>query len=113
SPEAHRPLHRSPSPTGTPQRRSRPPLSAGACGADASDLLPANQGHPEVRLSPLSPFPNFPLAPRAEPRRKPGRNPSSVLQCPPGTSSEKKQTSRGLDAKVRFPFLLFPKTANL
>ena len=61
-----------------------------------------------------SPFsPNFPLAARAEPRGKRCRRPSPVLFPPPRTSREKKQKSRGLDAKVRFLFLLFSKTANL
>ena len=110
---APKPSHLHPWP---PERRRAgavPPLSAGVCGAAASDLLPANQGHPEVRLSPLYLFPTLTLAAGEPGRRKTKHRSSPLLFPPPRTSREKKQKSRGLDAKVRFLFLLFSKTANL
>jgi len=99
--DASRPLHRRPNPPERPRRGTVPLLSAGACGAAASDLLPANQGHPEVRLSPLSLFPNFAPTAGASPRRKPGQNSSSVLQCPPGTSGWNSKKPRGLSANPK------------
>ena len=74
-----------PTPNRPPERRLRrepPPPTAGACGAAASDLLPANQGHPEVRLSPLYLFPILTLAAGEQTRRKSGRRWSSVLPKP-------------------------------
>ena len=62
SPECHR-------------RDAVPPPTAGACGAAASDLLPANQGHQEVRFSPLY------LSPHPNPRR--GRSSSPETRLPP------------------------------
>ena len=41
-----KPAHRRPNPPERRLRREQPPPTAGACGAAASDLLPANQGHP-------------------------------------------------------------------
>ena len=108
-----KPAHCRPNPPERRLRREKPPPTAGACGAAASDLLPANQGHPEVRLGLLYLFPTLTLAAGEPGRRKTKHHPSPVLFRPPGTFPEKKQKSRGLDAKVRFLFLLFSKTANL
>ena len=86
--------------------RHRPPAPV---EPPASDLLPANQGHPEVRLGLLYLFPTLTLAAGEPGRRKTKHHPSPVLFRPPGTFHEKKQTSRGLNARVRFLFLLFQK----
>ena len=90
---APKPSHLHPWP---PERRRAgavPPLSAGACGAVVSDLLPANQGHPEVRLSPLSLFPNFPLAAGAEPRWKRRRQTLPCSQFVQGPRVKRNESS--------------------
>ena len=75
-----RPTRRRPSPPERRRRKPSPPPAAPLRGAVASDLLPANQGHPEVRLSPLYLFPNLAPTAGASPRRILARPPSSVLQ---------------------------------
>ena len=103
-------LHTSPERHRRSSIRRRPAARRGATTTDHPE--PPNH-HPQVRTSPLNLFPNFPLAAGAEPRWK-WRRPTLLCSAsPPGTSSEKKHTSRGLNAKVRFLFLLFSKTANL
>ena len=104
-----RPLHTSPERRRRGSVRRRPAARRGATTTDHPE--PPNH-HPQVRTSPLNLFPNFPLAAGAEPRRKTAARPCSVLSRPPRTSSEKKQKSRGLDARFPFLFLLFSKTAN-
>ena len=102
-PEAHRPLHCSPSPTGAPPRRNRPPPAAALRGAADSEHPSHHRDLLRLRLDLLSLFPNFSPTSGASPRRKtaPETLPCSV------------PSARGLDAKVRFLFLLFSKTANL
>ena len=87
---APKPIHLCPWPPEHRRARAVPPLSAGVRGAAASDLLPANQGHPEVRLSPLYLFPTLTLAASEPRRRKTKHRPSPVLFPPPRTSREKK-----------------------
>ena len=70
---APKPSHLRPWPPERHHAGAVPPLSAGVCGAAASDLLPANQGHPEVRLSPLYLFPHISLAAGEQKHRKSSR----------------------------------------
>ena len=70
---APRPTRRRPSPPERRRRKPSPPPAAPLRGAAASDLLPANQGHPEVRLSPLYLFPHISLAAGEQKHRKSSR----------------------------------------
>ena len=77
SPEAHRPLHRLPSPTGALPRRSRPPSAAALRGAANSEHPSPHKGPLQVRLELLSISRNLaPTAGDSARRKRTGRRSS-------------------------------------
>ena len=80
------------------QCRRRPPAHVEPLPRTSSPRTKDTQRCDSV---PLSLFPNFSPTAGASPRRKPGQNSSSVLQCPPGTSGWNSKKPRGLSANPK------------